>query len=424
MNIEEYLNKFDKFTKEPTLKAMEYIMEKFGSPHKKIKMLHAAGTNGKGSVCEMLNNVLIHAGYKVGKFVSPHLIRFNDGICINNVEISNEDIEKILVPMSKVIDEYNEENKVKVKWFEVITSIAFIYFAKQNCDIAVIETGMGGTWDCTNIIDPIASIITKIGYDHMDLLGSTIEEIAKHKAGIIKENSETVFFYQEDVIDVVQNACHERNNRLHLIKEADVSNYRYNSEFQEFDYKTYKDIQINLKGKAQVKNACECLECIDILRDKGYKISDDAVRKGLSTVVHKARLEVLKQEPLIIFDGGHNESAIINLRESIEQYYSSYKEKTYIVSILKTKDYRTIIKNLCKNNDAIFIFTNGIDKERYISNVDLYNTAKEYISEDKMHMAELEDAIKLIKEKYYDSLNLIVGSFYIYKRVCEILEVN
>jgi len=422
MKINEYLDKFEKFTKDPTLNAMKYIMERFGNPHKNMKFIHVAGTNGKGSVCEMLNNVLINAGYKVGKFVSPHLIRFNDGICINNIEISDEDIEEILNPMSKIIDEYNEKNEIKVKWFEVITCVAFIYFAKKNCDISVIETGMGGTWDCTNIIEPEVSIITKIGYDHMDLLGNTIEKIAGYKAGIIKENSNTVFFNQEDVIDIIKRVCKEKNNQLHLIKEEDISNYKYDNEFQVFDCKEYKKIKINLKGKAQIENASECLECINILKDRGYKISDNAIRSGLSTVIHRARLEVLSKNPLVIFDGGHNESAIMNLRESIDQYYSNYEEKVYIISILKTKDYQTIIEKLCKNNDAIFILTNGIDKEKYVCNQDLYNVAKKYINEDKLYMKELEKAIELIKEKYLNSLNLIVGSFYVYKKVRELID--
>ncbi|MCL2321091.1 MAG: Mur ligase family protein [Oscillospiraceae bacterium] len=421
MNINKYLEQFEKFTKDPTLKAMEYTMERSGSPHKSMKYVHVAGTNGKGSVCEMLNNVLIEAGYKVGKFVSPHLIRFNDGICINNVEISDEEIEEIIGPMSKIIEQYNKENEIQVKWFEVISSAALIYFAKKDCDIAVIETGMGGTWDCTNIIDPIVSVITKIGYDHTDILGSTIEEIAGHKAGIIKENSHTVFFYQEDAVEIIKNACDAKHNQLHLIKEEDISNYRYDGSFQIFNYKEYKNTKINLKGKAQIKNAAECLECVNILKSKGYKISDEAVRKGLSTVIHKARLEFLSENPLIIFDGAHNESAIINLRESIDLYYKDYPKKVYIVSILKTKDYKTVISRLCENNNAIFIFTNGIDKEKYVSNIDLYNAAKQYINEDKLYMEELEDAALLIKEKYSDSLNLIIGSFYIYKKVCELL---
>ena len=420
MNVEAYLETFEQRTKDPSLNAMIFLMKKFGDPHKKVKTIHIAGTNGKGSVCEMLSNILMKAGYKTAKFMSPYLLKFNERLVINDREIASEDTEKILEKMKIYIDEYNEKNEIKVKWFEVITSLAYIYYAEQKCDFAVIEAGMGGTWDCTNIIEPEISVITKIGYDHIDLLGDTIEKIARNKAGIIKENSNTVFVDQENIIEIIKEVCNKKNNKLHLINSNNISNYEYNIDFGKFDYKKYKNIKINLQGKAQTLNASECLECVDILREKGYKISEEAVREGLSTVVHKGRLEILSKSPLIIFDGGHNEDAIINLRENVEAYYKNFENKKYIVSLLKTKDYKTIIKNLCKNNDGTFIFTNGIDNEKYVSNEDLYNEAKKYIEENKIFKEELDKAIKEIKNK--DVATFIVGSFYVYKKTRELLE--
>lgn len=416
---EEYLNKFEQETKDPTLEAMYFLMEKFDNPHKRVKMIHVAGTNGKGSSVEMMTNILIKSGYKVGKYISPHLVRLSERVCVNNKEILDDEIKDILIQLDGYIKEYNKTHKIPVKWFEVTTSLAYIYFAKQKCDFAVIETGLGGTWDCTNIIEPEVSIICKIGYDHMRLLGNTIEEIARHKAGIIKENSNTVFFDEEGITRIIGETCKERNSEMHLIKEEDIENYRYDDNFQKIDYKEYKDIQIKLKGKAQTINAAECIEAASILKEKGYKITESSIKEGLRTVIHKARLEELSKKPLIIFDGGHNESAIINLRENIDIYYKEYENKVYIVSLLKSKDYKSIIKNLCENNNATFIFTNGIDKKRYVSNNDLYNEAKKYIKTDKLIKEELKTGIKLTKEKYLDSLNLVVGSFYIYKEVCE-----
>lgn len=142
MNIDEYLNTFDKFTKNPNLDAMKYLMEQFDNPQDKLKVIHVAGTNGKGSICEMLSNVLVNTKYKVGKFISPHLIRFNDGIYINNKEITDEEVQDILVPLSKEIEKYNKKHKVPVKWFEAITSLALIYFARNNCDLVILETGL------------------------------------------------------------------------------------------------------------------------------------------------------------------------------------------------------------------------------------------------------------------------------------------
>lgn len=418
MNIEKYLANFDKFTKDPTLEAMNFIMEKFDNPHKKIKCVHVAGTNGKGSVCEMLNNCLINAGYKVGKFISPHLITFNDGICINNKPISDDEVEEILLPLSKVVEEYNSTHKIPVKWFEVITSLVFIYFYKKQCDIAIIETGLGGTTDCTNIVEPITSIITTIGYDHIDVLGETIEEIATHKAGIIKPNSETIFVNQPEIIEIIKNKCNQQNNKLHIIDKNDIKNYTCIGELQGFDYKAYKNIEINLRGKVQTLNCAECLETIEILKDKGYNITEEVIRESLKTVVHKARMEKISNNPTIIFDGGHNESAIRNLKQNIEQYYKNNK-KVYIVSILKTKDHSTIVKELSDDNEGIFYFTNGVEEKPYVPAEELAEEARKYIDEDKIFIKNIDEAIREAKEKYPDSIIFVVGSFYVYKKVME-----
>lgn len=418
MNIDEYLENFDKFTKDPTLEAMEYIMSKFDKPHKKLKCIHVAGTNGKGSVCEMLNNCLINAGYKVGKFISPHLITFNDGICINNNPITDEEVEAIFVPLSKVVEEYNSTHEIPVKWFEVITSLVFIYFNKKQCDFVVLETGLGGTLDCTNIVEPLISVITKIGYDHMDILGNTIEEIARQKAGIIKANSETVFVNQPDVTEIIKEKCKEVNNKLHLINPENIINYTYNEELQKFDYKDYKQIEINLKGQVQTQNAAECLEILDILKDKGFNITETAIRTGLKTVVHRARMEKISDNPLIIFDGGHNESAIQNLKHNVSQYYNKQK-RVYVISILKTKDHNTIIKELSEDKNAVFYFTNGIAEKPYVPAEKLAKEAANYIEKNKIMVTSIENAICDVKSKYPDRAIFIVGSFYIYKKVME-----
>lgn len=421
MNIENYLANFDKFTKDPTLEAMEFIMSKFDNPHKKLKCVHIAGTNGKGSVCEMLNNCLIKSGYKVGKFVSPHLISFNDGICINNKQISDDEVEKILIPLSKAVDEYNSTHKIPVKWFEVITSLVFIYFYKKQCDIAIIETGLGGTLDCTNIIEPMISIITSIGYDHVDILGDTLKQIATHKAGIIKKNSETIFVNQPEILDVIKNKCNQENNKLHIIEKENIKNYSGNKDTQKFDYKQYTNVEINLKGKVQIYNTSECLEAIDILKEKGFNIPEEAIYQGLKTVIHRARMEKISDNPAIIFDGGHNENAIKNFKQNVEQYYKNDK-KVYIISILKTKDHNTIIRELSDDKDAIFYFTNGVECKPYVPSEELAREAKKYIDETRIMKKSLQNAVKEAIEKYRDRTIFIIGSFYVYKNVIEIIE--
>ena len=318
----------------------------------------------------------------------------------------------ILKEIDVKVEKYNKEHEAKVTQFEVITTLALIYYARNSCDFVVLETGLGGTYDCTNIVDADISIITSIGYDHMDILGHTIEEITDNKAGIIKKNNDTIMCYQEYITDLIKNKCDKENNKLHVIKNEDIKNYSLNEEYQMIDYKEHKKVPINLKGKVQTNNAAEALECVDILREKGYKIDEEAVKKGLSTVIHKARFETLNENPKIIFDGGHNEDAIKNLINTINMYYPNNK-KIYILSMLKTKDYKTVIKNLSQDKEGIFFFTSGNSKERYFSKEDLYNEATKYL-EKNVYKEELEDAIKIAKEKYKNDIIMIIGSFYVY----------
>ena len=235
MDIEKYLRRFDAVTKDPSLDAMKFFMEEFGNPHKKTKFIHIAGTNGKGSVCEMINNILVNAGYKVGKYISPHLIRYNERITVNNEEITDKEMSDILEEISKKVEIYNKEHDIPVKEFEVITTLALIYYARQKCDFVVLETGLGGIYDCTNIANGLISIITNIGLDHVDILGKTIEEITMQKAGIIKPNNVVIECYQDKVTDIIKKECEKKNSKLHIINPEDVENYVFDEEYQKID---------------------------------------------------------------------------------------------------------------------------------------------------------------------------------------------
>lgn len=237
-----------------------------------------------------------------GKYISPHLINYNERISVNNINITNEEIERFLEKIAPKVDKYNESHETKVKEFEVITTLALIYFAEKKCDFVVLETGLGGRDDCTNIADGEVSIITDVGLDHMDILGKTIEEITEIKAGIIKENKHTVMYEQKIVSDIIKEKCKEKNNTLHFAELSKICNYTYNKDFQKMDYKEYKDILINLKGECQTKNAILALETMDILKKQGHKIEENAIKSGLKTVIHKARFEKIRNIPEVIFD--------------------------------------------------------------------------------------------------------------------------
>lgn len=423
MNVEEYLSKFFRGTKDPSLSAMEYFMEEFNHPEDQLKIIHIAGTNGKGSCTEMITNILIKSGYKVGKFISPHLIKYNERISIQNKNITDEEMTKLIEKLEPKINRYNSISNFKVTLFELETIMAILYFKENNCDFVVLEAGLGGLYDCTNIVNPIMSIITSIGYDHMNILGNTLEEIAKQKAGIIKENSETIYIEQDekDVNEKIINKCKDKNNRLHLIKKEYIKNYTYNNDFQKIDYKEYKDVQISLKGEKQIYNASICIECAKILRNKNYKISEKSIRDGIKTVIHKGRFETINDTPLIIYDGAHNKPAIENFKRSVKMYYTNTK-KVYIISILKTKDYKSILEELLEDEEAIFIFTDGNDREAYVEKEILLEVSKKYTNNNKIYIQELDKAIELIKEKYEEYVTFIVGSFYIYGAVIEKLK--
>lgn len=440
MDVKEFLSGFYKGTKNQTLDAVVYFMEKYKNPEKSLKIIHIAGTNGKGSCVEMISNVLTCAGYKVGKFISPHLIEYNERICVDNKEITDAELEELITELMPEIERYNKEHSSSVTLFELELIMALIYFNRRNCDFVVLETGLGGLHDSTNIVNPIVSVITSIGYDHMHILGNTLPEIAKQKAGIIKEDSSTVFISQDDdVNEVIENTCKAKNNTLHLITERDISNYSYDESYQKFDYKNYKNILVNLKGKKQIYNASICLECMQILKNKGYAVSENSIRKGLSTVIHKARFEKLYEKPTIIYDGAHNKPAMQNLINSVNMYYKNNK-KVFIVSILKTKDYKSMLKELLQDKEAIYIFTSGNNIERYVSGEILANTAKEVIKEKSIYnknmsntvtgiknnadiqVMELKEAIEYSIKNYKDYTIFIVGSFYVYGDVIDILK--
>ena len=416
IDIYKYFDEFFKGTRNPTLKAMKFFMNKYNNFEKDMKFIHIAGTNGKGSCTEIMSNILVKQGYKVGKFLSPHLVRYNERISINGIEISDQEMSDIIEEFQPIIKEFEEKEKAKVTLFELETFMALLYFYKNNVDFVVLETGLGGLYDCTNIISkPLVSIITSIGFDHTDILGNTLKEIAFQKAGIIKENSNTVIFnHSNEINKVFIEECNRKNNSLHILNDSDISNYHYDENLQYFDFKDMKNLSINLKGKIQIKNACLCIETTKILNNLGYKISNKSIKTGLNTVVHHARMEILKKEPLIIFDGAHNVPAMKVLQDIINMYYKNYK-RIYIVSILKRKDYKKMLEIISKDENALFILTGGIDKEKYVTAEELADNIGKYVNSKKIITSTLENALSFcIKNKDRNTVNFIIGSFYTY----------
>lgn len=424
VQIDEYLKNYYKGTKKLSLESMQYFMKEYDNFERNMNFIHIAGTNGKGSCTEIISNILMKQGYKVGKFLSPHLVKYNERISINNANITDEEMSPIIEELEPKIKEYYSKTGVNVSFFELLTITALLYFYRNNVDFVVLETGLGGRFDATSIIShPLVSLITSIGYDHMHILGDTLEKIAYEKAGIIKEDSNTVIFKQTPEVDnVFIQKCKETNNKLHIISEEDISDYQFDRDLQYFSYKNMQNLGINLKGKVQIKNASLCVETADILNKLGYEISENSIREGLKTVVHHARMETLSDKPLVIFDGAHNEPAIENLQEMVELYYKGCK-KAYIISILKRKDYSKMLEMLSKDKEAIFILTSGNDEERYTSAEELYSIATKYIDKSRLYVKSLEDAIKDAAEGETDVVNFVIGSFYVYGDIKSLIDI-
>ena len=325
----------------PGLSRTQTLLKKMGNPEKKLKFIHIAGTNGKGSTAAMSASILQQAGYKVGLYTSPYIYRFHERMQVNGVEISDEDLAAVteyVKPLAQSMEESPTE-------FELVCCIAFEYFFRQNCDIVVLEVGMGGSWDATNVIEcPEVAVITNIGLDHTDVLGSTLEEIAATKAGIFKDGGNAVIYRgTEGVEKVFEDICAQRNVSL---KKADFDGLNLIShglEGQCFDCGDRKALQLPLLGVHQLKNAAVVLSVMDTLIANGWQITEAHIREGMRVVTWPGRFDIVGREPLFIIDGGHNPQCIEALVVNIRDYL---KDKTVIAltGVLADKDYADMYK--------------------------------------------------------------------------------
>lgn len=426
-NIWRYVGKFFKGDKDYSLLKMKTLAKKIENPENDFKIIHVAGTSGKGSTVEMISNILIKQGYTVGKLISPHLIDFNERISVNNSLITNEELLEIFNRNDHFIKDTEKELGKKVTFKEICLLTALTYFRDKKCDFVVLEVGLGGLYDPTNIVNPIVSVISKIGYDHEHILGTTLEEITKHKVGIIKENSNTVFIRQDECVnEIIINECSRMNNNLKLIDFNKCEYIEYGELYQKFSYENYKDMEINLKGVNQTQNAILTLETMNFLKEVNIEIEEESIREGLKTVIHKGRFEIVNKEPLMIFDGAHNKDAIVNFKNTVDIYYGS-KKRIYVFLVLKRKNYRKMLEMLLQDKDAIFIFHNE-SKERinqrfeYADAEEMCKIAKEVNSKIECYKMSLKESISFIKENYKDAVSFFVGSLYPYENIIEYLK--
>ena len=326
------------------LERIEALMELLGNPQKRLKFIHVAGTNGKGSVCAMLSEILTRAGYTTGLYTSPHLFRINERMKVNGTDISDEELTDLVRQVKPLVDGMSDQPTE----FERITAMALLYFQQKNCDVVVLEVGLGGRLDSTNVIDaPDAAVITHIALEHTDVLGDTLTKIAGEKAGIIKPGAEVVLSEQtEEVEAVVRRVCGQKGCALRTTDSTAQTLLAHDLDGQTFDYRDRKDLRLRLIGNYQYQNAAVALDTLDVLRERrGYVIPESAVREGLLAVSWPGRFEILQKNPLVLVDGAHNPDGVRELAGCLEAYLPGRK-LTMVMGVMADKDYDDMIRTV------------------------------------------------------------------------------
>ena len=386
------------------------LLSLLGNPQDKLRFIHVAGTNGKGSFCSMMSSVLQKQGYKVGLYTSPYIVVFNDRIRVNGLPIAEDDINDLFLRVRQKADTM----KTPPSSFDFITAAAFLWFYETKCDIVVLEVGLGGRYDSTNVIkNSLLSVITGIAFDHTEILGDTIEKIAWEKAGIIKENCPALYGgNDEKALAVIEKECEEKHSEL-TVKNPDslkiLSTTLDGTEF-EFDGKEYF---IRLLGLYQPANAATVLAAIDVLRKHGFEISETAVKDGLSSAVWQARFEKIADEPVVLYDGGHNPQGVRAAVESVRAYFRD-KKINLLVGILADKAHGEMAEELAKIADRVICIAPPSPRA----------LPAEALAEEFCEAGANARAANSIKEGVKIALSykkpvLVIGSLYSYNDVSE-----
>ncbi|NLK26986.1 MAG: bifunctional folylpolyglutamate synthase/dihydrofolate synthase [Clostridiales bacterium] len=370
----------------PGLQTITELLNRLGKPQDQLKIIHVAGTNGKGSTSAFIASILMRAGYRVGRYVSPVVFSYREMIQIGDHEtsemnyISKEGICETIEQIQPICGEMLRDGFAHPTTFEIETAMAMLYLVKEKVDFAIIEVGMGGRLDATNVIDhPICSVITPISMDHMQFLGNSIEEIAKEKAGIIKVDAPVVTGRQQpEVLHVLEKTCQEKGTKIYISDFNKVSHCNFSPEMTTFTLETNAgniNYRLQVLGEYQVDNAILAIKVVKVLKELGYPIDEEAIAKGLYETHWRGRFDIVAKEPYIIVDGAHNEAAALVLRKSIEAYFTN-RRIIYIIGVLADKDYRKILDILAPLSNLIITLTPN--NKRALASKDLAKEAERF----------------------------------------------
>lgn len=400
-----------------TLDNIKELLKIFGKPQDKLKIIHITGTNGKGSVASFIAGALRENAYKVGKFTSPYITNIREEIEINNEEISEEDFAKLATEVRENVEELDEK-KIFVSGFEILTSIAYIYFARNNLDFAVMEVGMGGRVDATNVMEKSIPVFCHISLDHANILGDTIGKIAHEKGGIIKENSH-VFSYPQDeeARAELKKLSKEKNSSFYEFSQDEVEMLSSNEEGNVFNFRDHKNVEISLIGDHQALNASLALMVLDFLK-KDYGLDEEKIKDGLKKAKNIGRTECLSKNPLIIIDGSHNLDSIERIEESVKKF--SYNKLILGFSLLKDKDHAHILSKI--ENIADKIVLTEIDSDRHTDLKELEAEFKKFSKKEIYPIKNREEAVeKTLSLAGEGDMILWCGSLYLIKDIRKII---
>ena len=400
-----------------TLDNIKELLKIFDKPQDKLKIIHITGTNGKGSVASFIASALRENAYKVGKFTSPYITNIREEIEINNEEISEEDFAKLATEVREKVEELDEK-KIFVSGFEILTSIAYIYFARNNLDFAVMEVGMGGRVDATNVMEKSIPVFCHISLDHANILGDTIGKIAHEKGGIIKENSK-VFSYPQDeeARAELKKLSKEKNSDFYEFSQDEVEILSSNEEGNIFNFRNHKNVEISLIGDHQALNASLALMVLDFLK-KDYGLDEEKIKEGLKKAKNIGRTECLSKDPLIIIDGSHNLDSIERIEESVKKF--SYNKLILGFSLLQDKDHAHILSKI--ENIADKIVLTEIDSDRHTDLKELEAEFKKFSKKEIYPIKNREEAVeKTLSLAGEGDMILWCGSLYLIKDIRKII---
>lgn len=391
------------------LERMNLLMEKLGNPQEKYRCIHVAGTNGKGSTSAMIASVLSAAGYRTGLYTSPHLINYNERMKINGQDISDEDLCRAADTLKAVTDTMRGSFIPTV--FERVTAMAFWYFADQNCDFVVLEVGMGGRLDATNVITkPALSVICNLDLEHTEELGDTIEKIAFEKAGIIKPGCPVQLYAQTEAAEgVIEKACDELGCSLTKTDPAQAELVLKENGYQVINYRERKSLRVGLIGTYQFYNALNAADAIDTLKQT-YDIPEEAVYAGFENVNWLGRFQVIKRDPIVLVDGAHNPNGVKELARCLEDYFPDTKF-TFVFGVMADKNYDEMLADIAPFANSFIAVTPHSD--RALSSASLKEEIEELISVPAYDASSVEEGLDKAMELREKGENIcIFGSLY------------